>query len=341
MTQVRQSNIELLRIVAMFMVMMLHVNNTALGLPTTEDAQTAILPTLTRIFFELLSIGSVNVFVLISGWFGIRFSWKSLTTFIFQCVFITWGMLLVMVCFGFVPLTLRNLDVNLFVRSWFVQAYLGLYLLAPALNLLIENNKKRHSQIVIGLFLLELFYDFLPPSEPLFKAGYSTMHFVLLYMIARYVKLYGVFSFVRKWSFCLFLLTVVGGTVVQFIGIQHGIASIFWIGVYSSPVVVFAALCLLLSFLKLNLQNNFVNKVAVASFAVYLLHTNPLVLSDYFMKGAIEIYHNSVGFIYLICICLYMIAWYVLAIVVDFVRQFVWCQLSPLIENLYEKRKLD
>lgn len=36
-----------------------------------------------------------------------------------------------------------------------------------------------------------------------------------------------------------------------------------------------------------------------------------------------------------------MIAWYVLAIVVDFVRQFVWCQLSPLIENLYEKRKLD
>lgn len=195
----------------MFMVMMLHVNNTALGLPTTEDAQTAILPTLTRIFFELLSIGSVNVFVLISGWFGIRFSWKSLTTFIFQCVFITWGMLLVMVCFGFVPLTLRNLDVNLFVRSWFVQAYLGLYLLAPALNLLIENNKKRHSQIVIGLFLLELFYDFLSPSEPLFKAGYSTMHFVLLYMIARYVKLYGVFSFVRKWSFCLFLLTVVGG----------------------------------------------------------------------------------------------------------------------------------
>lgn len=45
MTQVRQSNIELLRIVAMFMVMMLHVNNTALGLPTVEDANTAILPT--------------------------------------------------------------------------------------------------------------------------------------------------------------------------------------------------------------------------------------------------------------------------------------------------------
>lgn len=337
MTQVRQSNIELLRIVAMFMVMMLHVNNTALGLPTVEDANTAILPTFTRIFFELLSIGSVNVFVLISGWFGIRFSWKSLTTFIFQCIFITWGMLLGMVCFGFGTLTLHNVYVNLFVYFWFVQAYLGLYLLAPALNLLIEKNKRRHSQIIIGLFLLELFYDFLSPSDLLFKAGYSTMHFVLLYMIARYVKLYGIFWFVQKWSFCLFLLTVVGGSVVQFIGIQHGITSIFRIGVYSSPVIVFAALCLLLSFVKLNLQSNFVNKVAVASFAVYLLHTNPLVFSDYYIKGAIEIYHNSVSFIYLIYISLYMIIWYVLAIVIDFVRQFVWCRLSPLVDNFYKK----
>ena len=39
-----------------------------------------------------------------------------------------------------------------------------------------------------------------------------------------------------------FLINSCRGTVVQFIGIQHGIASIFWIGVYSSPVVVFAAL---------------------------------------------------------------------------------------------------
>lgn len=337
----RQSNIELLRIVAMFMVMMLHVNNTALGLPTTEDAQTALLPTFTRIFFEVLSIGSVNAFVLISGWFGINVSWKSLTTFVFQCIFITWGILLVMGCAGLAPLTLHNLDVTLFVRSWYIQAYLGLYLLAPALNLLIEKSKQRHLQIIVGLLLMEFVYDFLSPGDPLFKAGYSTMHFVMLYMLARYVKLYGVFWYVQKWSFSLFLLTVIGVSVVQFVGIQRGITSVFWTGVYSSPAIIFAALCLLLSFSKLNFQNSFVNKIAVASFAVYLLHTNPLILSDYFMKGAVEIYCNSLGWVYLICICLYMIAWYALATVVDFVRQFVWRKLNPVIEKLYDKRKLD
>lgn len=341
MINIRQSNIELLRIVAMFMVMMLHVNNTALGLPTTEAAQTSLLPTYTRIFFEVLCIGSVNAFVLISGWFGIKFSWKGLTAFVFQCIFITWGILLVMGCIGLVPMTLHNLDITLFVRSWYIQAYLGLYLLTPALNLLIEKSKRRHLQLIIGLFLMEFVYDFLSPSDPLFKAGYSTMHFVMLYMLARYVKLYGIFRFVQKWSFSLFLLIVISVSVIQFIGIQHGITSVFWIGIYSSPAIIIAALCLLLSFSKLNFQNKFVNKIAAASFAVYLFHTNPLILSDYFMKGATEIFHNSQGLVYLTIIFLYMIIWYTLAIIVDFVRQFAWRKLNPTIEKIYEKRKLD
>ena len=181
MPKVRTSNIELLRIISMFMVMMLHVNYTALGVPTIADAQNNVLPTFTRIFFEMLSIGSVNVFVLISGWFGIKASWKSLAAFIFQCIFIAWGIYAIMSFYGLVPLSLHNLDVTLFVRSWFVQAYLGLYILTPALNLLIEHSKRRHLQILLGLFLLEFIYDFLSTDNMLFNSGYSIIHFVLLY----------------------------------------------------------------------------------------------------------------------------------------------------------------
>ena len=40
-----------------------------------------------RMLFESLAIVCVNVFVLISGWFGIRPKWKSVTNFLFQVFF--------------------------------------------------------------------------------------------------------------------------------------------------------------------------------------------------------------------------------------------------------------
>lgn len=95
MNKVRQSNFELLRIVAMFMVMMLHVNFLALGKPSVEDAGSAPLATFTRILFEVMSVGSVDLFVLISGWFGIKANRKSLFTFIFQVVFVIYSVSIV------------------------------------------------------------------------------------------------------------------------------------------------------------------------------------------------------------------------------------------------------
>lgn len=91
MNKVRQSNYELLRIVAMFMVMMLHVNFLALGKPTMDEANSATIPTFVRIMFEVMSVGCVDLFVLISGWFGIKANRKSLLAFVFQVVFICYG----------------------------------------------------------------------------------------------------------------------------------------------------------------------------------------------------------------------------------------------------------
>lgn len=338
----RSSNIELLRIISMFMIMILHVNYTALGVPTVADAQNNALPTFTRIFFEMLSIGSVNAFVLISGWFGIKASWKSLTAFIFQCIFITWGIYVIMSLIGCVSFSLRNLDAALFVRSWFVQAYLGLYILTPALNLLIEHSKRKHMQVLIGLLLLEFVYDFLAADEMLFNSGYSIIHFVLLYLIARYIKLYGIYRPIQKHSLAMFFIVCLLVSIIQFIGIRYGITYFYRLGIYSSPAIMLAAICLLLTFAKLNFQSNFINKIATASFTVYLIHTNPFILPDFFMKGAIYIYETASKWEYLIYIFIYIAIWYVLAIPVDFIRQYAWKKLSPsIIQLLYGKRKLD
>lgn len=87
----RSSNFELLRIVSMLLVMVVHANFSTIGAPTIEDWNVAPHITFVRHFVESLSIVCVDVFVLISGWFGIRFSMDRLKKFVFQILFFSLG----------------------------------------------------------------------------------------------------------------------------------------------------------------------------------------------------------------------------------------------------------
>lgn len=71
-TTPRQSNIELLRIVAMLFVLILHADYMALKAPTLAEITGAPFQSALPIFAETASIVAVNVFVMISGWFGLR-----------------------------------------------------------------------------------------------------------------------------------------------------------------------------------------------------------------------------------------------------------------------------
>ena len=82
--KIRQSNVELLRIITMILVMIVHANFRALPSPTIEEVANVPTSSFLRFFTESVSIICVNVFVLISGWFGIKFNWKKLTEFLFR-----------------------------------------------------------------------------------------------------------------------------------------------------------------------------------------------------------------------------------------------------------------
>lgn len=90
----RLSNFELLRLISMFMVLIVHSNFQALGTPTSTDLlQTPTISTL-RIILQSLTLVCVNIFILISGWFGIRFSYKGTLQLLFQTLFSYLGSIL-------------------------------------------------------------------------------------------------------------------------------------------------------------------------------------------------------------------------------------------------------
>ena len=84
---VRDSNMELLRIIAMILVMIVHANFRALPIPSVEDCNIECGSSFLRFFTESFSIICVNLFILLSGWYGIKFKINRLIEFIFQVLF--------------------------------------------------------------------------------------------------------------------------------------------------------------------------------------------------------------------------------------------------------------
>ena len=128
----RQSNFELARIFSMVLVLILHSTYSALGWPEEVDGISC-----GRLLVESLAIVGVNVFVLISGYFSIEPKLKSIKNFIFICLF--YGIFSMIYHLSTGEFSIRNV---FFVSSgnWFVVSYIGLLIVSPFLNSLINSN---------------------------------------------------------------------------------------------------------------------------------------------------------------------------------------------------------
>ena len=189
----RNSNVELLRLIAMFLVLIVHADFFSLGAPTHDDIISAPTSSFLRFFFESLSIVCVNVFVLISGWFGISPSVRSFCNFIFQCLFFLVGIYIVFLLCGLTSLSVKGIAGCLVMLNWnwFIKAYLGLYIIAPVLNAFVNNaEKKEFQKVLLSFFIFQTAYSWISGGAVFFEGGYSTMSFIGLYLLARYVKLH-------------------------------------------------------------------------------------------------------------------------------------------------------
>ena len=76
--------------------------------------------------------------------------------------------------------------------NWFIKAYILLYILAPVLNAFIEKvSQKDFRNALIAFFTFEFIYGWIfSGSTQHIQRGYSTISFIGLYLLSRYVRLY-------------------------------------------------------------------------------------------------------------------------------------------------------
>ena len=268
----RNSCIELYRIIATFAVLIVHFNGWFLGdwpLPTYDISNPTIFRTGQMIISAALII-CVNMFVIISGYFGIRLKLSSILKLYIYLALI-YIPLYIVKCISDHEFVLTDFIDRCFVISYagyFIQSYFMLMVLSPVINAFIDKYGKNSLKWVLLFWSLEFWFDCIMEVEELgYNRGYSVIHFVLMYMIARCIKLYE--DDIKKIRPMIWVLGYLFFTLV--IIISH-IIGIKWCWYYSNPIVVVSSVCTFLPFLYKTYYNKLINWIASGTLAVYIIH---------------------------------------------------------------------
>lgn len=332
----RQSNIELLRLIAMLLVLIVHANL----MPTASELTDSPFTSFWKIFIDELSCVCVNVFILISGWFGIKPTYKGLLNIIFQSIFCSLIVVSIALMLGFDGNYIYEYIKSFVIGEnyWFVSSYIVLYICAPILNAFIEHIERRSIiYFLIFFFIVQTYFDTIL-SIGGFGDGCSPLSFFGLYLLARFINRYPTALLNGHWH--TDLLKYVGVSLISTLIIIGALLSKSdWIIgniqyrflKYSNPLIIIAALYLMLAFTKIKIKNSAtIQYLSISCFSIYLLHCHPLIFSKYknFMYSIYSAYDG------LLCIIIWVCGIFAIAlscILIDKIRLLLWNKIVKFI----------
>lgn len=281
--KVRESNLELLRIVSMLMIVFHHYIMHGIILPC--EGNPALSQAVNYSGFEaiLKSVNfggtfGINCFVLISGYFMIKQATHIRKLFILwgQVVFYTVVLFFVTIyacdayreslpTIGFSSVFALFFPL-FFGKYWFITTYVALCILSPYLNLLLTRLSEKDFRKVLVVLLLASLY---------FQCG-AIISFILLYSIAAYVRLYSPFQS-RSGAFWLLLslaggVIYIGSTILAESCTLNSVVAKIWALVPSCSTYVMSVCCFMF-FCSLRIKpNRLINTIAGTTLGIYLIH---------------------------------------------------------------------
>ena len=319
----RAVNIELLRIYCMFMVLIVHYNVPINGQPDYNMLMTAPWKALGVTGLKSLSFICVNCFILISGYFGIKWKLKSFIKYIFQIAY--WSVLTYILCYcchlhDFSGIEIIKRLLLCLTHNWFFISYLGLYIIAPVLNSYIETiSVKKLGQFLLAFYAFAVLFGYFTQYAPDFNKGMSFISFAGLYMTGAYLKRTDLRIFRQSAKFDFLVYIVLGlvmtavSILTRYIGLTKDIYG------YMNPVVRIQGIYLFLFFSKININHGqkAILFFSSSAFSVLLLHG---------FKDSAKLYDNILHNIafnfplpFLVSICFMMLC-FVFAVLLDKTR---------------------
>lgn len=301
--KVRNSNIELLKIIAMILICISHVFINEWSADITLTTTPSLIPSNWLLtFFKNLGWVGDYIFIVCSCYFLIgyeKFNIKKVFTYHFDVALLYYIFYFVFLAFGlFYPGTQHDLTIKTFINitpgkfHWFVPAYLGFLLCVPFITKLERKMKQSHYKIVIAsLIILNIgFYVGYYFWEPMSNFKFPT--FFLVYFIMSYGKKFGSYLGMKEnrnainltialSSFALlFLFNLIGNVVCAKNNIIFGAKDQFCLafGYFYHPIMLFITIPLFLFFLNQKpWYNKTVNYLSSLSIIFYIAHANDFI----------------------------------------------------------------
>lgn len=304
-------------------------------------------------FMEGLSIIGVNLFVMITGYFQCtsKFKIKKLANLWLEVIFYCVAIYVLLVFLKMQPFSYKALIHNAMPISnkfyWFISCYIALYLISPFLNAGIKAIDKRQHQILIGI-LFAMFYlwplylktklSFPVSAYPIINLnGFSLTHFVFLYILASYIRLYWgkknhFFLYSLGYLCCAFLVGVYAIYVARKTGKTVPWPSEFY--GYDNILVIFEAFFFFMIFRGFKFKSRFINAVGGLTFAVYIIHNNynigGYILQNIFHIAQFANRHMIVFHYAFTSVCIFSAC-----IIIDFFRKKLFDFIGMIIKKLY------
>jgi len=321
----RESNIELLRIVLILMIITHHVIVHGLGLLKIGDVSYQVeRPSIYyQLFINSFVVISVNTFVFISGYFGIKFKLKTIASLVFQALFYSLFIYLIFVCFDHSLFGIKSLVKSFLPISsemwWFLSIYIGLVFVSPFLNKGVEYIE--HNQLVIilaGLLFFDCFSGF---AFNTISGGHSVFHFMTLYLLARYINKY--IPNIKRALLILSVFTLVLFGSELIILHYNQLSKIIMFFSYNNPLIVISSVMLFFIFKNIKLQNRLVNLVSTAIFGVYLIHDHEFVRKLIIkIISQLKIHYSGIEFIFFVIIVILSI--FIIGTIIELSRKYVF-----------------
>lgn len=268
----------------MLLILLVHYIPTRSAI-TPSNFRLDIWGTIINIELKSLAFVCVNCFILISGYFGIRFKFKSFGSLLFQTAF--WGVACIMIALYCPLVNVPQFNViRAFIESltwgWFVKGYIILFILSPVLNAFISStDAKSLGKYLIVFYLLSTIGGYFL-GFPDFRKGMSALSLIGIYMTGAYLHKDGIHNlFKRSKNFNLAMYLIGGGIllIINVLLLNFGISTSPY--GYLNPVIILMSVFLFLYFKGLNIGNSrLINFFSASAFSIYLFHCNVILGSE-------------------------------------------------------------
>lgn len=341
-TSNRDSNFELLRILCMIMIIMHH-----LGIWGDFDVSGGITGN-TMILQCLVNTGKigVNCFMMITGYYCAFSTFKpsKIIKLVTQVWFYTWTIGIILFSTGLGIRSVENIQKSVFPicsgTFWFITIYLIVYVLSPYINQIIDNiDKQKYKTLLTFLFIIwSVFPSVVRPGWEFSNTGWL----IFMYLLGAYFKKFPeTFANCKLKPLWVFMGTYMALMYLTFLWNKSAKTVVYHQVLaqkHTVPIVI-CSVALFVLFKNIDIgQRKVINKIAASTFAVYLIHENP-VLNDLLWTEWFKVntYLGNGNFIWYALGTVLLI--YVSCTVIDMALQQVWSVCKAAKRILLENRR--